>query len=140
MSLRVCMCARVCFSCICMSAAVYVMMESAGVKCCVHSYPQRGKSDAFYPFTFSAIIQKHSYRLYMQQSEPVPTTERISIKISSRVSCKAATDKTLSCRFMCSNDGLSRLPSAVETATCLPLASTSNSPELASLHVLNSSY
>lgn len=35
----VCVCTRVCFSCICMSVAVYVMVESAGVKCCVHSYP-----------------------------------------------------------------------------------------------------
>ena len=119
--LRVCMCARVCFSCICMSD---IMMESAGVKCCVHSYRQRGKSDTFYPFTFSAITQKHSHLLYTQQSEPVPTTEQISIKFSSRVS---ATNKTLFCRFMRSKDGLSQMPSAMETATCLPLASTWNS-------------
>lgn len=45
--LRLCVCARVrasmcvcvCISCICMSVAVDAMMESTGVKCCVHSYP-----------------------------------------------------------------------------------------------------
>lgn len=72
--LHVCVCTRVClffFSCICISAAAYVMMESTAVKCCVHSHPCWGQSDSFVHSSSSHLVPSSLCSICSSQNVPL---------------------------------------------------------------------
>lgn len=105
--LHVCVCTRVCFSCLSISRAVYITVESAGVKCCVHSPPLSEDN------LIVSYILLHDI-ISLRSSLICSVCSNQSLSPPSQVSCKAAKNCPVLCSCTCFKDLRAR--AATETA------------------------